>query len=33
LDKKDFGKGAGIGGVIAVIISIICSLTHDGVLP
>jgi len=33
LDKKDFGKGAGIGGAIAVIISIICSLTHDGVLP
>jgi len=26
MDRKDFGKGAGIGGAVAVIIAIICQL-------
>jgi len=33
MDRKDFGKGAGIGGAVAVIISVICSLTHNGGVP
>ena len=33
MNRNDFGKGAGIGGVVAVIISIICSLTHNGGIP
>jgi len=31
MDKNSLGKGAGIGGAIAVIIAIICQLTHNGV--
>ena len=33
MDRKDFGKGAGIGGAVAVIISIICQLFDSGVTP
>ncbi len=33
MDKNSFGKGAGIGGAVAIIISIICSLTHNGGIP
>jgi len=33
MDKKDFGKGAGLGGSIAVIIAIICQLFDSGVTP
>jgi len=33
MDRKDFGKGAGIGGAIAVIIAIICQLFDSGVTP
>jgi len=33
MDKKDFGKGAGIGGAVAVIIAIICQLFDSGVTP
>ena len=33
MDKKSFGKGAGIGGAVAIIISVICQLTHSGGLP
>jgi hypothetical protein len=33
MDKNAFGKGAGIGSAIAVIIAIICQVTHEGVLP
>ena len=32
MDRKDFGKGAGIGGAVAVIIAIICQL-FDGGIP
>jgi len=32
MDKNSFGKGAGIGGAVAVIIAIICQL-FDGGLP
>ena len=33
MDRKDFGKGAGIGGAVAVIIAIICQLFDNGVTP
>ena len=34
MDRKDFGKGAGIGGgAVAVIIAIICQLFDSGVTP
>jgi hypothetical protein len=33
MDKKDFGKGAGIGGIIAVIITVLCQVTHNGGIP
>ena len=33
MDKKDFVKGAGIGGAVAVIIAIICQLFDSGVTP
>jgi len=33
MDRKDFGKGAGIGGALAVIIAIICQLFDSGVTP
>jgi len=33
MDKKSFGSGAGIGGAVALIISIICTLTHNGGIP
>ena len=31
MDKNSFGKGAGIGGAVAVIIAIICHLFDGGV--
>ena len=31
MEKNTFGKGIGIGGAVAVIIGIICQLTHNGV--
>ena len=33
MDKNAFGKGAGVGSAVAVIIAVICQITHDGVLP
>ena len=33
MEKNTLGKGIGIGGVVAVIIGIICQLTHNGVSP
>jgi len=33
MDTKDFGKGAGIGGAVAVIIAIICQLFDSGATP
>jgi len=33
MDRKDFGKGAGLGGAVAVIIAIICQLFDSGVTP
>tara|TARA_Y100001951_G_scaffold5262_1_gene3386 strand:+ start:239 stop:340 length:102 start_codon:yes stop_codon:yes gene_type:complete len=33
MDRKDFGKGAGIGGAVAVIITIVCQLFHAGGVP
>ena len=33
MDKNSLGKGAGIGGAVAVIIAIICQLTHNGGIP
>jgi len=33
MDKNSFGKGAGIGGSIAVIIAIICQLVDHGGIP
>ena len=31
MEKNSFGKGIGIGSAVAVIIGIICQLTHNGV--
>jgi len=33
MDRKDFGKGAGLGGAVAIIIAIICQLFDSGVTP
>tara|TARA_Y100000310_G_scaffold205846_1_gene206205 strand:- start:72 stop:173 length:102 start_codon:yes stop_codon:yes gene_type:complete len=33
MEKNSFGKGIGIGGAVAIIISVICQLTHNGVMP
>ena len=33
VDKNSFGKGAGIGGAVAVIIAIICQLFDSGATP
>ena len=33
MDRKDFGKGAGIGGAVDVIIAIICQLFDSGATP
>ena len=33
MDKNSFGKGIGTGSVIAVIIAVICQITHNGGLP
>ena len=33
MDKKDFGKGAGIGGIIAIIITVLCQVVHNGGIP
>tara|TARA_R100000687_G_C6412069_1_gene146929 strand:+ start:702 stop:803 length:102 start_codon:yes stop_codon:yes gene_type:complete len=33
MDKKSFGTGAGIGGVIAVIITVLCQVMDNGVIP
>tara|TARA_R100000687_G_scaffold79278_1_gene73404 strand:+ start:117 stop:218 length:102 start_codon:yes stop_codon:yes gene_type:complete len=33
MNKNDIGKVAGISGAVAVIISIVCSLTHNGGVP
>jgi len=31
--KGTFGKGIGIGSAIAVIIAVVCQVTHNGALP
>jgi len=33
MDKKLIGKYAGLTGAVALILTIICQITHDGVLP
>jgi hypothetical protein len=33
MNKNDIGKVAGISGVVAVIISIICQVFHNGGVP
>jgi len=33
MEKNTFGKGIGVGGTVAVIIGIICQLTHNGSVP
>ena len=33
MDKKSFGSGAGIGGVIAVIITVLCHVMDNGAIP
>ena len=33
MEKNTFGKGIGIGSAVAVIIGIICQLTHNGGVP
>ena len=33
MDKNAFGKGAGIGSAVAVVIAIICQVTYNGALP
>jgi len=33
VDKNSFGKGAGIGGAVAVIIAVICQLFDSGGIP
>ena len=33
MNKNDFGKGAGIGGVIALIVTVLCQVMHEGVRP
>ena len=33
MEKNTFGKGIGVGGTVAVIIGIICQLTHNGGVP
>jgi len=33
MDKKSFGSGAGLGGVIAVIITVLCQVMHNGAIP
>ena len=33
MGKGSFGKGIGIGSTIAVIIAVICQVTHNGALP
>lgn len=33
MDKKSFGSGAGLGGVVAVIITVLCQVMHNGVIP
>jgi len=33
MDKKSFGSGAGLGGIIAVIVTVLCQVMHNGVIP
>ena len=33
MEKNSFGKGAGLGGVIALIVIVLCQVMHDGVIP
>jgi len=33
MDKKSFGSGAGIGGVIALIVTVLCQVLHNGGVP
>ena len=33
MDKKSFGSGAGLGGIIAVIITVLCQVMDNGVIP
>jgi len=33
MDKNAFGKGAGIGGIIAVIVTVLCQVLHNGGVP
>jgi len=33
MEKNTFGKGIGIGGAVAIIIAVICQITHNGAMP
>ena len=33
MEKNSFGKGAGLGGVIALIVIVLCQVMHEGVIP
>jgi len=33
MDKKIAGKYAGLTGIVALIITVLCQVTHDGALP
>ena len=33
MDKNAFGKGAGIGGIIAIVVTVLCQVMHEGVIP
>ena len=33
MDKNSFGKGIGVAGAVALIITIICQITHNGAIP
>jgi len=33
MKNSSFGKGIGIGSAVAVIIAVICQVTHNGALP
>ena len=33
MDRKDFGKGIGIGGALAIIIGILCQVFDSGATP
>jgi len=33
MKKNDIGKGAGVSGAVAVIVTVICQLFHNGGIP